>query len=278
MLAADDPYVQTLKKLDFTIQQIKGITVITPPLCFIEAGHFVMGSDTTKDPDAFLTETPAHPVYTSEYAIATFPVTVGEFECFVNNGGTRPEARRHVSWDTQLQHRDHPVVCVRWIDAIAYIGWLRKLTGQPWRLPTEAEWEKAARWNVSNKNKEGPRYPWGHRFDKRRCNTNSSRIGTTTPIDCYPNGISPNGVWDMAGNVWEWTSSQFKSYPYNPNDGREDLTSRKHRVLRGGAWFLDSTVARTTCRNKENPVTFAGYFYDVGFRLVQEKPSARREE
>jgi len=278
MLAADDPYAKTLKRFDFTIQQIKGIDVITPPLCSIAAGSFIMGSDITKDPEAFHTESPTHPVYTSAYSIAQFPVTVGEFECFVNDSGIRPETRKQVSWEAQLKHRNHPVVCVRWIDAVAYIGWLRKLTGEAWRLPTEAEWEKAARWDTSNKDKEGFRYPWGNKFDNRRCNTNVSRIGTTTPIDRYPNGVSLNGVWDMAGNVWEWTSSLSTSYPYDPRDGREDLTSRKHRVLRGGAWLLDPVVARTTCRNKENPVTFAGYFYDVGFRLVLEQKDAHVEE
>jgi formylglycine-generating enzyme required for sulfatase activity len=267
MLAADDPYVQKIKKYGFTIQQIKGVDVITPPLCDIEAGSFVMGNDTTNDPDAFQIEGPAHSVYTDAYSIARFPVTVGEFDCFVQSGGTMPETRKQVSWEVQKSHPDHPVVCVRWIDAMEYISWLRRMTGQPWRLPTEAEWEKAVRWD-SSKTRSQSRYPWGNKFDSRRCNTSASGIRTTTPIDRYPNGVSPNGLWDMAGNVWEWTSSLFKSYPYDPTDGRENTISRKHRVLRGGAWLLDPTVARTTCRNKENPVTFAGYFYDVGFRLV----------
>jgi formylglycine-generating enzyme required for sulfatase activity len=171
----------------------------------------------------------------------------------------------------QLRHLDHPVVCVRWIDAIDYISWLKRSTGQSWRLPTEAEWEKAARWDHSRGKGEPRIYPWGNKFESRRCNTNASRIRTTTPVDRYPEGVSPYGVWDMAGNVWEWTSSIFKSYPYDSDDGRENARSTKNRVLRGGAWLLDPTVARTTCRNSENPVTFAGYFYDVGFRLLLEQ-------
>jgi len=270
-LAADDPYVQKMKKLGFTVAEIKGVDVIMPPLCIIPAGDFLMGSEMSDDPDAFHTESPAHRIRTSRYAIAKFPVTVGEFACFVRNGGTKPETRKNVTWEAQLRHPDHPVVCVRWIDAVDYISWLKRLTGQPWRLPTEAEWEKAARWNPSKGKGEACIYPWGNQFDNQRCNTNASRIRTTTPVDRYPQGVSPYGVWDMAGNVWEWTSSIFRSYPYEPNDGREDSTSMKHRVLRGGAWLLDPTVARTTCRNKENPVTFAGYFYDVGIRLLLDQ-------
>lgn len=270
-LAVDDPYVQKMKKLGFTVGEIKGVDVIIPPLCTIPAGDFLMGSDTIHDPDAFHTESPPHRGRTSMYFMAKFPVTVGEFACFVRNGGTKPETRKHVTWEVQLRHPDHPVVCVRWIDAVDYISWLKRLTGQPWRLPTEAEWEKAARWD-SSKGKGEPRiYPWGNKFDRRLCNTNASRIGTTTPVDQYPQGVSAYDVWDMAGNVWEWTSSVFKSYPYDSSDGREDSASRKHRVLRGGAWLLDPTVARTTCRNKENPVTFAGFFYDVGFRLLLDQ-------
>jgi formylglycine-generating enzyme required for sulfatase activity len=270
-LAEDGPYVQKMKRLGFDVREIKGVMVITPPLCPIPAGDFRMGSETTEDPEAFHTESPVHRVFTSGYAMAKYPVTVGEFACFVNNGGARPETRQRVTWEAQLCHLDHPVVCVRWIDAMAYISWLKRLTGQLWCLPTEAEWEKAARWDHSKGKGEAHIYPWGDKFDSKRCNTNASRIGTTTPIDYYPQGVSYYGVWDMAGNVWEWTSTVFRSYPYDPKDGREDAASVKHRVLRGGAWLLDPTVARTTCRNRESPVKFAGYFYDVGFRLLLEQ-------
>lgn len=266
-LAVDEQYLLKIQKLGFSIERHKkDISVIVPPLCEIPAGDFLMGSESASDPQAFHSEAPAHQRRTEAFAIARFPVTVGEFECFVRDGGTAPETRKHVTWEAQLRHRDHPVVCVRWIDAMAYISWLKRLTDQPWRLPTEAEWEKAARW--SDEQEEARIYPWGEKFESWRCNTNASRIGTTTPIDRYAEGVSAYDVWDMAGNVWEWTSSLFRSYPYDPNDGREDATSVKHRVLRGGAWLLDPTVARTTCRNKENPITFAGYFYDVGFRLA----------
>ncbi len=275
ILAVDDTYVQKVTKLGFTIQEING--VITPPLCPIPAGDFRMGGDKNHDPDAFSTESPVHRVHTSAYSIAKFPVTVGEFAGFVDAGGTKPETRKSVTWKDQLQHLDHPVVCVRWIDAVEYISWLQEQTGQAWRLPTEAEWEKAARWDANSGEGESRIYPWGNKFDNKRCNTNASRIGKTTPIDQYPQGVSPYGLWDTAGNVWEWTSSLFRPYPYDPNDGREDSASRKHRVLRGGAWLLDPIVARASSRNKENPVLFAGYFYDVGFRLVLDEVASSIE-
>jgi formylglycine-generating enzyme required for sulfatase activity len=271
ILAVDDPYVQKVRSLGFTVREINGIDVITPPVIAIPAGKFKMGAETKDDPEAFNTESPAHIVTTSAYSIATYPVTVGEFACFVRDGGIRPETRKSVTWEEQLRHLDHPVVCVRWIDAVEYIFWLGRVTGQVWRLPTEAEWEKAARWDPDGSEDDARIYPWGNKFDSKRCNTNASRVRSTTPIDKYHQGVSACGLWDMSGNVWEWTSSVFKSYEYDPNDGREDMTSRKHRVLRGGAWLLDPIVARTTCRNKENPITFAGYFFDVGFRLVLDE-------
>lgn len=180
--------------------------LILPSLCDVPAGESLMGSDPTRDPEAEREERPQHRVVLPAFRIARFPVTVAEYACFVQATGHRRPKRwnllgRVVDWPTQLRRPEHPVVMVSWHDATAYAAWLARLTGHPWRLPTEAEWEKAARWDAA----AGAAwiYPWGDAFDATRCNTQGSGIGATTPVGSYPAGASPCGAQDMAGNVWE---------------------------------------------------------------------------
>ncbi len=220
-----------------------------------------MGSDKRHDNQAYGSELPQHQVSLSAYQIARFPVTVAEYACAVRAKAVRepPKGYLGTDWQTQLQRLDHPVVCISWQDALVYTRWLAKMTGQPWRLPTEAEWEKAARWDAERQISRV--YPWGDAFDKARCNTSESGIKTTTSVGSYPGGDSPSGALDMAGNVWEWTSTLFAPYPYTASDSREVEDSTRHRVLRGGSWDNGAKDARAACRSATRP----DYFSDGGF-------------
>jgi formylglycine-generating enzyme required for sulfatase activity len=177
----------------------------------------------------------------------------------------QPGSYQAITWADQLAKLDHPVVCVLWQDALAYAAWMVKLTGQPWRLPTEAEWEKAARGS------DGRIYPWGNHWDNTRANTFDGGPLATTPVRHYPSGASPYGAQDMAGNVWEWTSSVYQPYPYTPRDERERPEASGDRVLRGGSWGNPPQNARVACRNVYWPVDFRG---SHGFRLVLAAPGA----
>jgi formylglycine-generating enzyme required for sulfatase activity len=228
-----------------------------------------MGSDKTRDPQAQDNETPRYVIAVGACSLARFPVTVAEYACAVRANVVREPSKgtfRPIEWKDQLQRLDHPVVCVSWQDAVTYTAWLATLTGQPWRLPTEAEWEKAAR------GVDGRLYPWGNQWDKTRANTNDGGPGATMPVGHYPSGASPYGAYDLAGNVWVWTSSLFKPYPYTPNDGRERPDSTGSRVLRGGSWVDPPQLARAACRYASAPVSLLGDI--LGFRLAVTAPDS----
>lgn len=253
-----------LADLGFRAHDYDGVEVIIPPLCEVPAGEFLMGSNPAKDRKALDEEKPEHRVRIPTFQIARFPVTVAEYACLVRAGYDEPPTSGSVTWDLQLQRLDHPVICVSWHDAMAYAAWLADQTGELWRLPTEAEWGKAARWDPATR--KSHIYPWGDAFDQARCNTGGSGKGATPPVGAFPNGASPCGAHDMTGNVWERTSSIYTPYPYRPEDGRERVDSTEHRVLRGGSWSSGPRSCRAAVRVHDHP----NYFRDnAGFRLVR---------
>jgi formylglycine-generating enzyme required for sulfatase activity len=241
-----------------------------PTLVRIPAGEFLMGSDPRRDPDAWKNEQPQHRVYLPDYYISRAPITNLQYYAFTSDTGHR--APSHWQDDEPWEKLDHPVVRVSWKDAVAYCRWLARLTGKPYQLPTEAQWEKAARGT------DGRIYPWGDQVPTRRlCNFGYSyNEGGTTPVGRYsPQGDSPYGCVDMAGNVWEWTRSLWGSdwsepefgYPYDPRDGRENLEAGDDalRVLRGGAFLNDSRYVRCAYRFRNLPYSDDG---NRGFRVV----------
>ncbi len=219
-------------------------------LISIPAGDILLGE-----------EADAHRVTLGAFAIGRFPVTAGQYGLFVRDTGQPPpphlpDGRPH------LLFADHPVVHVSWFDALAFCAWLTDQLGRACRLPTEAEWEMAAR---------GPErliYPWGNTYFDEKCNTWTAGGGFTSPVDAFPGGASPFGVMDMAGNVWEWCSSIARDYPYVPADGREDLADREAwRVLRGGSWYDTGWGVRAARRLGSPPSRSS---QNTGFRIACE--------
>jgi formylglycine-generating enzyme required for sulfatase activity len=234
------------------------IAVKDMPMVYVSGGRFLMGSEKGRRD-----EKPPHTVYVDSFYIARYPVTNAQYEEFVVATGHRlPSYWKGETYPRGKGH--HPVVYISWHDAQAYCEWLSDAMGEEIRLPTEAEWEKAARGT------EGWEYPWGNEFDKSRCNARESDIGGTTPVGRYsPLGDSPYGAADMVGNVWEWTSSMHRPYPYEPNDGREDLEAEGNRVLRGGSWLSDQDLARCAVRLGGHP---EGMLDLGGFRCAKSAP------
>ncbi len=237
-----------------------------PETVYVPAGSFHMGRDA--GPAVPALETPATTVALGAYRVGKYPVTNAEYLHFVRMTG-HPVAEES-GWVLAAVGREpaagkeaHPVVGVTWDDAAAYCRWLRETTGRNYRLPTEAEWEHAARGS------DGRLYPWGDAFDPARCNAQPAGSGTTTPVGQFsPGGDSPEGCADMAGNVWEWTNTQWGReaaraeypYPYNADDGRENSAAlapfREQRICRGGS-FADG-AERVTCTTRAR--------YDAGSR------------
>ncbi|MCB9138040.1 MAG: SUMF1/EgtB/PvdO family nonheme iron enzyme [Caldilineaceae bacterium] len=161
--------------------------------------------------------------------------------------------------DSRFNQLTQPVVGVNWYEAMAYAAWLARVTGRRWRLPTEPEWEWAARRNSR-------RYPWSDDWESRRCNWRGSGFNQPNPAGVYPQGVTPDGLHDLAGNVYEWTVSLYRDYPYDPADGREATDQDGIRILRGGSWYTDRTTVRCAYRCWLVP---GGRNIYTGFRLAR---------
>ncbi len=244
----------------------------------VAAGHFTMGA-ADDDPLGDVDERPQHGLSLGDYAIGRFEVTVAQFAAFVEATGyqTAAEAQgsamvysgvwqgmqgadwRHPAGPGSEALPDHPVTQVSWDDAAAFCRWASKQTGRALRLPAEPEWEKAARGS------DARRYPWGAEPpDATRCNYRDAGVGDTTPVGRYgPAGESPYGCADMAGNVWEWTSSRYLDYPYRASDGRED-PRWGGAVLRGGGLDSGAKQLRTTFRLGNDQAACGNH---IGFRV-----------
>lgn len=274
-LGAHTPPLQnaTLDELGFERVVRDGCELLLPPVCRVPEGEFVMGSDASRDEWARPSEAPPHRVWLRAFAISQYPVTVAEYACAVAAGVVEaPRPSGGITWEKQLARPTYPVVLVAWPAAHTYAAWLAERMGEPWRLPTEAEWEKAAR------GVDGRRFPWGDEWDPTRANTSDGGPGDSTPVGAYgERGASPYGALDMAGNVWEWVSSLVQPYPYDADDGRENPTAPGNRVIRGGSygsltlryWRLGPPNARATQRGVSLPSWLNGAG-NVGFRLARD--------
>jgi eukaryotic-like serine/threonine-protein kinase len=166
-----------------------------------------------------------------------------------------PASHSHPDYTNQAEYDAFPVINVSWQQANAFCGWAGK------RLPTEAEWEKAAGWNSATREKLD--WPWSNGFNAELLNSEEAEIGDTTPVGQFPPEL--NGTVDMAGNVSEWTSSLARPYPYDEADGREDPNSTEDRVYRGGSWAQTEGKARVIYRVDANPTVG---FNELGFRCA----------
>ncbi|MBI3267398.1 MAG: SUMF1/EgtB/PvdO family nonheme iron enzyme [Planctomycetes bacterium] len=235
------------------------------PLVEVPGGRFRMGS--TKGESDAEDERPVHEVELAAYRIGRFPITNAQYLGFVEAAGHRPPAADfmigdYVPWRDGRPRADrltHPVVGVSWHDAVAYCRWLAKETRLPYRLPSEAEWERAAR------GMDRRQYPWGDKHRPGLANDATAGFRTTTPVGAFPEGVGPTGCLDLAGNVQEWCSSLERQYPYSPTDGREEFKAGGARVLRGGAWYVEPQGVRAGCRVSDLPDVRLD---DAGFRVV----------
>lgn len=252
----------------------------------IAPGILIMGDN--RLPDA----SPQHRQEMRAFEIGKFPVTNAEYAEFISARGyetesywttmgwkwqrgrlvarDREQAAEPYFWrEPRLNQPRYPVVGISWYEAVAFCQWMSAGDQADYRLPTEAEWEYAARGADGARN-----FPWGEKFEPGRANTAEAGFGGTTPVAHFPAGVSPFGVWDMAGNVFEWVSSKWGmnwqelqfAYPYRAADGRQDIDGSGARVMRGGSWFNSRHEA--LCAHRARYLA-GSRGSNIGFRVVK---------
>lgn len=231
----------------------------------VPAGEFWMGSGEVEDDNG-----PGHTVYLGPFQISPVPVTVAQYQLFVEASGYSDP----FGWADAIPPywKDCPAVYVSWHDALAYCDWLSDVTGKSVTLPSEAQWEKAARGHLDRRT-----YPWGEDWDRTKSNTREFGRDDAMPVGTLRRGASPYGCLDMAGQVWEWTASLWGQewsepdyrYPYDPTDGRENVKANCDvlRVIRGGSFVGDKHQA---CCAHRAAVVPSFRDFSVGFRVVNQ--------
>jgi formylglycine-generating enzyme required for sulfatase activity/class 3 adenylate cyclase len=228
----------------------------------IPAGEFSMGEGGEK-----------HELLLLDYQLSKYPVTYAEYARFIEAGGYQDKSFwTEAGWieigqiqneprywqDVRFNKPNQPVIGLSWYECVAYCRWMSAESGQLYRLPTEAEWEKGAR------GVDGRVYPWGNEFEASRLNTRAGdqQVCTITPVGIYPTGVSPFGLFDCAGNVWEWCATRWKKpFPYDVNQDEwqaDYLEGQNLRVLRGGSWNYKAEVTRCGYRFKFQPYGWTG--------------------
>jgi iron(II)-dependent oxidoreductase len=233
----------------------------------IPAGAFTMGNN-----DGPEDERPAHIVNLSAFEIDRLPVTNGKFAEFLNATGPHnragerlydfddADARIHLHgkyWIADRGFENHPAVEPTWAGARDYCKWRGK------RLPTEAEWEKAAR------SADGRKYPWGNAAPDHDRAWFGRSFNQTAPADAFPSGAGPYGALGMAGNAWEWVSSAYRPYPYTTTDGREDQLAGPVRTTRGGGHDSPAGEITTTQRGRQLSRNPRAGHHNISFRCVR---------
>jgi iron(II)-dependent oxidoreductase len=237
-------------------------------MAFIAEGPYVMGSNDGPDD-----EKPEHRIFVKAFLMDVLPVSNTDFAKFLNARGLKNhlgesfyddddrDARIHKQnslWQADPGYATHPVNEVSWLGARDYCAWLKK------RLPTEAEWEKAARGT------DGRKYPWGNTKPERKQALFGSTYNSSAPVDAFPSGASPFGVLDLSGNQWEWVSSAYRPYPYSADDGRENQTPGPVRSTRGGGHDSSEDEITTTQRGRNLSRSPNAGHHNIGFRCATD--------